>query len=46
MLEKWAKEVGEGIEMEAERALNMPAMMDEVKGETGDLPMQSKLHEY
>ncbi len=27
ILEKWVKEVGEGIETEAERALNMLAMM-------------------
>jgi hypothetical protein len=35
MLEKWAKEVGEGTEMEAEKALNMPTMMEVMEEEKG-----------
>jgi hypothetical protein len=31
MLEKWAKEVGEGTETEADRTLNMLVMMGEEK---------------
>lgn len=39
MLEKWANEVGEGTETEAERALSMLAMMgvmDKEKGRRGE----------
>jgi hypothetical protein len=49
MLGKWAKEVGEGTETEAERALNILAMMDvmdEEKGRRGETRSHAKVYTH